>query len=66
MLDDAGPDDGGLNVSASYVGEPSRSAATLLQQYQDVRKATERLCAPLAIEDYILQAMADVSPTAGT
>ena len=60
---DAGPDDGGLNVSASYVGEPSRSAATLLQQYQDVRKATERLCAPLAIEDYILQAMADVSPT---
>ena len=50
-------------MSASYVGEPSRSAATLLQQYQDVRKATERLCAPLAIEDYILQAMADVSPT---
>ena len=40
-----------------------RGAAALLSQYQDVRRATEHLCEPLAIEDYILQAMADVSPT---
>jgi ergothioneine biosynthesis protein EgtB len=36
--------------------------AELLAAYVDVRRATERLCAPLAIEDYVLQAMPDVSP----
>jgi len=37
--------------------------AALLDAYRDVRGTTERLCAPLAIEDYVLQAMPDVSPT---
>ncbi|PZC48114.1 MAG: Formylglycine-generating [Chloroflexi bacterium] len=50
-------------VSTSPADGPYRSAAALLSQYQDVRRATEHLCQPLAIEDYILQAMADVSPT---
>jgi ergothioneine biosynthesis protein EgtB len=30
--------------------------------YQDVRRTTEAICAPLAIEDYVLQAMPDASP----
>lgn len=33
-----------------------------VEQYHAVREQTERLCAPLAIEDYVVQAMADVSP----
>jgi ergothioneine biosynthesis protein EgtB len=38
------------------------SAERLLQQYVAVRRATERLCEPLATEDYVVQAMPDVSP----
>jgi ergothioneine biosynthesis protein EgtB len=30
--------------------------------YETVRRTTERLCAPLATEDYVVQAMPDVSP----
>ncbi len=35
----------------------------MLAPFRAVRQATEALCAPLAIEDYIVQGMADVSPT---
>ncbi|HEX3178355.1 MAG TPA: ergothioneine biosynthesis protein EgtB [Methylomirabilota bacterium] len=35
----------------------------LLEQYVGVRRLTERLCEPLAVEDYVVQAMPDVSPT---
>ncbi len=34
----------------------------LAQRYQQVRQATEALCAPLAIEDYVIQSMPDCSP----
>jgi ergothioneine biosynthesis protein EgtB len=37
--------------------------AALSEAYREVRRTTEGLCAPLAIEDYVLQAMPDVSPT---
>jgi hypothetical protein len=37
--------------------------AELLDRYLDIRLATERLCAPLATEDYVVQAMPDASPT---
>jgi ergothioneine biosynthesis protein EgtB len=37
--------------------------ASLLERYLDVRRATERLCEPLAVEDYVVQAMPDASPT---
>src|SRR5690606_37943427 len=33
-----------------------------LARYREVRDATEALCAPLAIEDYCIQSMPDVSP----
>ncbi len=37
-------------------------AERLLARYTAVRRLTERLCEPLATEDYVIQAMADVSP----
>ncbi len=38
------------------------TVAALAEEYQAVRQTTERLCAPLATEDYVVQAMPDVSP----
>lgn len=38
--------------------EPDR----LLQRFRQVRAASEAICAPLQIEDYIIQSMPDVSP----
>jgi ergothioneine biosynthesis protein EgtB len=35
----------------------------LARRYREVRRFTERLCEPLAVEDYVIQSMADVSPT---
>jgi len=40
---------------------PERQALT--EHYQDVRQSTEALCAPLAVEDYVIQSMPDCSPT---
>jgi len=37
-------------------------ADRLLQQYVAIRRLSERLCAPLAVEDYVVQAMPDASP----
>ncbi len=37
--------------------------ADLSCRFRAVRSATEALCAPLVPEDYVIQAMADVSPT---
>ncbi|MEM8856715.1 MAG: ergothioneine biosynthesis protein EgtB [Chloroflexota bacterium] len=39
------------------------TAEYLLERYQAVRAFTEKLCEPLANEDYMLQSMEDVSPT---
>ncbi|HEY3295717.1 MAG TPA: ergothioneine biosynthesis protein EgtB [bacterium] len=35
---------------------------TLLEAYRDTRAQTERLCAPLEIEDFVIQTSPDVSP----
>jgi ergothioneine biosynthesis protein EgtB len=35
----------------------------LTNNYSAVRRASEELCAPLAVEDYVLQSMPDASPT---
>ena len=37
--------------------------ATLASLYQEVRQTSERICKTLVTEDYMLQAMPDVSPT---
>ncbi|MEP7080769.1 MAG: ergothioneine biosynthesis protein EgtB, partial [Ginsengibacter sp.] len=34
----------------------------LLKKYKEVRKFTEDICAPLEIEDYVVQPIVDVSP----
>jgi ergothioneine biosynthesis protein EgtB len=36
---------------------------TLLARYGEIRRVTEGLCRPLAVEDHVIQAMPDVSPT---
>jgi ergothioneine biosynthesis protein EgtB len=36
--------------------------AALGSRYRDVRRATEALCEPLAVEDYVIQSMPDASP----
>ena len=40
----------------------TRSPASLIEQYQTIRTASESLCEPLEIEDYGIQTMPDVSP----
>ena len=35
---------------------------TMRERYQTVRRQTEKLCAPLAVEDYVIQSMPDASP----
>jgi hypothetical protein len=42
--------------------ETEHAQATLREQYREVRAASLRLCAPLGVEDYSLQAMPDASP----
>ena len=37
--------------------------ANLFDRYLHIRRVTERLCAPLVTEDYVVQAMPDASPT---
>jgi ergothioneine biosynthesis protein EgtB len=48
------------HVAAPPSHDPS-AAGTV--RYQEVRRFTEQLCAPLAVEDYVVQSMPDVSPT---
>lgn len=38
------------------------SLSSLANCYREVRRATERLCDPLATEDYVIQSMPDASP----
>lgn len=42
--------------------QTTTSISTLTQQYQAVRFMTEKICAPLHIEDYVVQPIIDVSP----
>jgi len=42
--------------------KPLDISAGLPEAYQDVRQQTEDICTPLETEDYVIQAMADVSP----
>jgi len=56
-----------INLSTLRAGVPSGLGETALQEtlvrrYHQVRQFTERLCQPLVTEDYVIQAMPDVSP----
>ncbi|HKJ44508.1 MAG TPA: ergothioneine biosynthesis protein EgtB [Balneolales bacterium] len=52
-------------VSNNSANEDLREASfqNLRGRYMEVRKQTEYLCEPLEIEDYLIQTMANVSPT---
>jgi ergothioneine biosynthesis protein EgtB len=43
--------------------EAAAPADTHPPRYREIRRTTEALCAPLAVEDYVVQSMPDVSPT---
>jgi ergothioneine biosynthesis protein EgtB len=42
--------------------ETSVERGSLADRYREVRGLTERLCEPLAVEDYVVQSMPDASP----
>ncbi|MFP3590439.1 ergothioneine biosynthesis protein EgtB [Chryseobacterium sp. SIMBA_038] len=41
---------------------PNTITTDLLKKYTDIRKHSEEICAPLEIEDYVVQPIVDVSP----
>jgi ergothioneine biosynthesis protein EgtB len=45
-----------------HLTDVSFAAPLMLRRYAAVRSRTQRLCAPLAIEDYVVTAMTDTSP----
>jgi ergothioneine biosynthesis protein EgtB len=56
-----------ITQSADYTTIPSNRSETtheetLVRRYHQVRQFTESLCQPLVTEDYVIQAMPDVSP----
>jgi ergothioneine biosynthesis protein EgtB len=56
-----------LTISPSNPGVPhvcstTTDGATLAESYRTVRRCTEALCEPLALEDYVVQSMPDASP----
>ena len=42
---------------------PKLETTARLGRYREIRSSTEALCRPLQVEDYVLQAMPDASPT---
>jgi len=50
------------NANTLTVFNETINPQNLSQRYRQVRQFTERLCQPLATEDYVIQAMPDVSP----
>jgi len=53
-----------MSIARAQVGmAPPLEPLSALARYSDVRRTTERLCRPLSVEDHVIQAMPDVSPT---
>ena len=52
-----------LTVQTTESLDNLASADRLAERYLEVRQFTEYLCEPLAVEDYVIQSMPDVSPT---
>lgn len=50
-------------VDGDALGKAGTTAPTLLEDYRRVRAFSEKLCAPLKTEDYVIQSMPDASPT---
>src|SRR5437660_8383271 len=47
---------------APPAASPAAAGASLAGCYRSARRATEALCEPLEVEDYLLQSMPDASP----
>lgn len=45
-----------------YLSTAVSAQLSLAEQYRQIRQLSEQLCQPLAIEDYVIQSMPDVSP----
>jgi ergothioneine biosynthesis protein EgtB len=56
------PSSGHVDVSADAGPGGQQAARGLADRYRQIRAATLALCAPLAVEDYVVQPMADASP----
>ena len=52
----------GIQSTQPNLQQSNKSAVALAQHYQTVRRLSQRLCHPLLIEDYCLQAMPETSP----
>ena len=52
-----------IAAPAPHALEAQHARRSLAERYRAVRAQTERLCAPLAVEDYVVSSMPDVSPT---
>ena len=52
----------GHDATPSSISEEATPQETLVRRYHQVRQFTESLCQPLVTEDYVIQAMPDVSP----
>jgi ergothioneine biosynthesis protein EgtB len=52
----------GHDTTPSSISEEATPQETLVRRYHQVRQFTESLCQPLVTEDYVIQAMPDVSP----
>jgi len=50
------------HVTVRSIPDETSHQETLIRRYKQVREFTERLCKPLVTEDYVIQAMPDVSP----
>ncbi len=48
---------------SSFYFSSTQTRESLLEQYQEVRSFSEKLCKPLVTEDFVVQSMEDVSPT---
>ena len=48
--------------SPSLFTDMPPDAGTLVASYEETRRTTEELCAPLATEDYVIQAVPEASP----
>ena len=50
------------HAATASVERPLTTRDGLATRFREVRATTERLCAPLEIEDYVVQSMPDASP----
>ena len=51
-----------MAVLSPSLGHAAGASASPIDRYRRIRALSERLCEPLAVEDYVIQTMVDISP----